>query len=276
MPSNNIKFQKLNIATLFLETTDSVEIENIIKEKVKSGGVLFTQYPIAIDLSMCSTAELEKFNFEKISAIAQSHEVLIIGVTSEKIKERIDILNKTKTRFIMTSGSEDNEKSLATSSKESQEVKDVVKTSTSENTQEKTTDVKEDDKNQEHITNESSDLDTDLAANIDPKATYIHYGNVRSGTQIYAENKSLIIFGNVGDGAEIVADDCIFVFGKAMGRIIAGAKNSDSVVYCTNFDPQLISINGTYFTADDIEPKLIGSKVLVSLENDKLKFNNNL
>ena len=103
-------------------------------------------------------------------------------------------------------------------------------------------------------------------------ATMIHYGNVRSGSMIYAQNKSLIIFGNVGDGAEVIADECVFIFGRALGRVLAGAKNKDSIVFCKHFNPQLVSINGVYCTADDLESTYVDKSILVRLKDGKLDY----
>ncbi|MGN1394105.1 MAG: septum site-determining protein MinC [Succinivibrionaceae bacterium] len=113
----------------------------------------------------------------------------------------------------------------------------------------------------------------DIIKNLDPSATLIHVGNVRSGSQLYARNKSLVVIGNVGDGAELCADDCVFVFGTLKGRVLAGGQNNkNSIIYCNNFEPQLISIAGVYQTIDDINEKFVGHKVLTKLNGTSFDF----
>ena len=106
-----------------------------------------------------------------------------------------------------------------------------------------------------------------------PEVTMIHVGNVRSGNSLYAKNKSLVVIGNVGDGAEIAADDCIYVFGSVRGRIQAGGrKNTNSIIYCNDFRPQLVSIAGIYSTIENMPEKAIGKGVLVSLKDNTLEY----
>lgn len=106
-----------------------------------------------------------------------------------------------------------------------------------------------------------------------PETTMIHVGNVRSGNSLYAKNKSLVIIGNVGDGAEIAADDCIYVFGSVRGRIQAGGRrNTTSIIYCNDFKPQLVSVAGIYSTIENMPPEVIGKGVLVSLKNGVLEY----
>ncbi len=107
----------------------------------------------------------------------------------------------------------------------------------------------------------------------DPAATLIHTGNIRSGASVDARNKSLVVLGNVGDGAEIAADDCVYVFGSARGRIRAGGRrNTGSVIYCSDFRPQLVAIAGIYSTIENMPQNAIGRRVLVSLRNNALEY----
>lgn len=100
-----------------------------------------------------------------------------------------------------------------------------------------------------------------------------HDGNLRSGIQLYARGKNLVIFGNVGDGAEAAADGSIFVFGSVKGRVIAGASgDKNSMIYCTDFAPQLFSIAGTYKTIDELPTDVPGKPILVRLDGSKFTF----
>ncbi len=103
--------------------------------------------------------------------------------------------------------------------------------------------------------------------------TKVHHGNVRSGQQIYAAGGSLVIIGTVGNGAEVIADDSIHIYGSLRGRALAGARgNTQARIYCQELDPELVSIAGTYQLSDALPKEMNGQNVHIHLEQDKLIF----
>lgn len=100
------------------------------------------------------------------------------------------------------------------------------------------------------------------------KITTVHHGTVRSGQQIYAENSSLIVIGTVNEGAELLSDGDIHVYGRLYGRAIAGLSgNEKSYIFATHFQPSLVGIADTFAMVDDISDAshTIGRSVSVSL-----------
>ncbi|MDY3331065.1 MAG: septum site-determining protein MinC [Pelistega sp.] len=97
---------------------------------------------------------------------------------------------------------------------------------------------------------------------------------LRSGERIYAAGGDLIIVGNVGHGAEVIADGNIHVYGHLLGRAIAGAKGDNAArIFTTHLDPQLVAIAGIYRLFDgDASPDLLKKTVMVSLKNETLSF----
>ena len=63
-----------------------------------------------------------------------------------------------------------------------------------------------------------------------PRQTKIVKQNIRSGQQVYAKNGDLIIFGAVGNGAEVIADGSIHIYGALRGKAMAGAAGDTSAV----------------------------------------------
>ena len=59
-------------------------------------------------------------------------------------------------------------------------------------------------------------------------SSQVHIGAVRSGQQIYAQGRSLVVIGNVNSGAEVMADGDVYVFGRLMGRAVAGIGTGQS------------------------------------------------
>lgn len=96
---------------------------------------------------------------------------------------------------------------------------------------------------------------------------------VRSGQQVRAQNRDVIIMGSVNPGAEVLADGNITVFGKVMGKLIAGASgNLDARIFATDLNPEIVCIAGIYQLADDIDSEYKNGLVQVALKNDKLEM----
>lgn len=97
--------------------------------------------------------------------------------------------------------------------------------------------------------------------------------SVRSGQQIHAANRDVIIMGSVNPGAEILADGNITVFGKVLGKVIAGASgNMDAKIFATELNPEIVCIAGIYQLADDIPQAFKKGLVQVELKQEKLQF----
>ena len=72
-------------------------------------------------------------------------------------------------------------------------------------------------------------------------------GPIRSGQQVYARGRDLIIIGMVSAGAEVAADGCVHVYGRLRGKAMAGASGDLSArVYCLSFGAELVSIAGNF------------------------------
>jgi septum site-determining protein MinC len=99
----------------------------------------------------------------------------------------------------------------------------------------------------------------------------LHDKPVRSGQQIYARGRDLILTTLVGNGAEVIADGSIHVYGALRGRALAGAQGDESArIYCQEFHAELVSIAGQYRVFEDIPQDLRGQSVQAWLEGDRL------
>jgi septum site-determining protein MinC len=74
---------------------------------------------------------------------------------------------------------------------------------------------------------------------------------LRSGQQVYARGRDLVIFSMVNAGAEVIADGHIHVYAPLRGRAIAGARgNTEARIVALSLEPELISIAGVYRTSE--------------------------
>ncbi len=101
----------------------------------------------------------------------------------------------------------------------------------------------------------------------------MHTSPVRSGQQIYAQDRDLTVCATVGAGAEVIADGSIHIYGALRGRALAGAGGlATARIFCREFNAELVAIAGTYKVLEEIPRDLIGKPVQIWLENDSLRI----
>ncbi|ACE85927.1 septum site-determining protein MinC [Cellvibrio japonicus] len=94
---------------------------------------------------------------------------------------------------------------------------------------------------------------------------------VRSGQQIYAEGADLIVLAQVSEGAEVLADGHIHVYGTLRGRALAGVKGDESArIFCQQLEAELVSIAGNFVLQDSLPKALLKKPAQVSLSGDKV------
>ena len=99
---------------------------------------------------------------------------------------------------------------------------------------------------------------------------------LRSGQQLYAKGRDLIVLAMVNPGAEVIADGHIHVYAPLRGKAIAGARGfTGARIFAQSMDPELISIAGIYRTSENpLPPEVRGRAAQVALqsttEGDKL------
>jgi septum site-determining protein MinC len=93
---------------------------------------------------------------------------------------------------------------------------------------------------------------------------------VRSGQQIYARERDLVVVGDVSPGAEVIADGHVHVYGTLGGRAIAGARGRrDAAIFALELRAELVAVCGIYRTFEDGPPAAnAGKPVRISLEAD--------
>ncbi|MCW5567932.1 MAG: septum site-determining protein MinC [Dokdonella sp.] len=113
------------------------------------------------------------------------------------------------------------------------------------------------------------------AAPIAPaSAVSLMHGNpVRSGQQLYAQGRDLVVAATVGAGAEVIADGSVHVYGALRGRALAGAQGDEKArIFCREFHAELVAIAGRYKVIEEIPAELRGKAVQVWLEDDSLRL----
>jgi len=104
-------------------------------------------------------------------------------------------------------------------------------------------------------------------------SSQLHTQPVRSGQQVYAQGRDLTVCAMVGNGAEVIADGSIHIYGSLRGRALAGARGDlNARIFCREFHAELVAVAGQYRVLESIPPELVGKPVQIWLENDKLQI----
>lgn len=109
-----------------------------------------------------------------------------------------------------------------------------------------------------------------------PLGALVIHKPLRSGQQIYARGRDLVVLAMVNVGAEIIADGHIHVYAPLRGKAIAGARgNTEARIFALSMEAELISIAGIYRTSEnELPPNVFGKPTQVRLvpspEGDKL------
>jgi septum site-determining protein MinC len=104
-------------------------------------------------------------------------------------------------------------------------------------------------------------------------APLYHHTPVRSGQQLYAKGRDLIVLGQVSNGAEVIADGSVTVFGRLAGKAIAGAGGDTSArIFCLSFQAELVSIAGRYRVFESLPQDLRARPCQLFLQGDKLEI----
>ena len=97
---------------------------------------------------------------------------------------------------------------------------------------------------------------------------------LRSGQSLNHVGGDLIVTNSINSGAEAITDNNLHVYGRAQGRLVAGATgDKDARIFCQVFNPSLVSVAGTYCLRDNLPEDVIDKAVQVRfVEGEGLVF----
>lgn len=102
----------------------------------------------------------------------------------------------------------------------------------------------------------------------------VHSQMLRSGQSINHVGGDVILTKGINAGAEAITDYSLHVYGKAEGRLVAGATgDTNAKIFCLRFNPSLVSVAGTYCLKENIPTEYLDKAVQVSyLDGQGLVF----
>lgn len=239
-PAAELKFGQVGIANLRIKRLDSVGIAQELADKVHSAPQLFLRAPLVIDLSHLSSLPEPSVVRELIERIRECG-MLPVGLSygtseNEALAVSLDLPLFAKFRTAFERSGEP-------------AVAPPVASPTPE-----------------------PPVPASAPVNKHTPMRSLHQDKpVRSGQQVYARDGDLIVTNLVANGAEVIADGSIHVYGPLRGRALAGAQgDAGARIYCQEFHAELVSIAGQYRVFEDLPSDLRGQPVQAWLEGEKL------
>lgn len=95
---------------------------------------------------------------------------------------------------------------------------------------------------------------------------------LRSGQRVYARHTDLVVIGMVSQGAEVIADGNVHVYGPLRGKAMAGARGDTSArIFTTQLDAELLAVAGVYRVVEaKLDRSLHNQPALVYLDGETL------
>lgn len=107
----------------------------------------------------------------------------------------------------------------------------------------------------------------------EPVTALQHHGQVRTGQQVYAQACDLVVVGTVANGAEVLADGNIHIYGALRGRAFAGALGDKHArIFCGEFRAEIVSIAGHYRVFEELPKEFAGKAVQIQLQQERLQI----
>lgn len=238
-----IKFGQVGIANLRIRELDLDRLRSELSHKVETAPQLFLRAPLVVDLShLPALPSLD--STVALLAMVRECGLLPVGLAygtreNEELAKKLDLplLAKFRASFERDQGNND---AIAPPRSKSESTPAAKPRDAS-------------------------------AAGAQPAVGLFSDKPVRSGQQLYARNGDLVIANLVGNGAEVIADGSIHVYGALRGRALAGVQGDEKArIFCQEFHAELVSIAGVYRVIEDIPAEMRGKPVQAWLENDKL------
>lgn len=240
--------------SLKLHTADLDIIDERLADKVQQAPGFFKDSPVVVDLSVIEEQLAQGGTFDTEDLIKRIRAHKLVPIVASVIDKSSPFASSIALP-LMEAGI----KREQSSSKEAAD------------------DAKEQSQSAEAADKAAADSKLELAAatqvEVLIKAPMLLKRPVRSGQQVYARDTDLIIMGQVGAGAEVIADHNIHVYGPLRGRALCGVSgNTSTRIFCQSLEAELVSVAGNFRVLEEIPPDLRGKPAQIWLDKDRLNI----
>jgi septum site-determining protein MinC len=238
IPCYEIKSADLSLVALLLKTVDVATVSHELSQQLADSPGFFDQDPVVIDVSALAHEDHPKLDLTALMAVLREHQLVPLAIKGAQA----EFLALARGVGLVDASDARIRRSVQIAEASVPDTKPAPPVSAA------------------HQVLGAMRIDKPL----------------RSGQQVYAKGRDLIVMGMVNAGAEVIADGHIHVYGTLRGKAIAGARgNVDAQIFAQVMEPELISIAGVYRTSENpLSPEVLGKAAQVCLqsgpEGDKL------
>ncbi|QDQ87021.1 septum site-determining protein MinC [Alcaligenaceae bacterium SJ-26] len=266
-PALDFKSATLYALRLVLHTHEPAEIEAELTQRMDHAGSLFRQEPIVIDARQLQQSPdwpwlLELLRRQQLPVIGVLAEGTLLDDAQAAGLTAVDTAAERPARAPVAEENADRAQAAPAHAGSAQSKPAVSKKQAAANPI-PAPDVAA------AATGEQPATDAPLSAD-----TLVINRPLRSGQRIYARNGDLIVIGMVSQGAEVIADGNIHVYGPLRGKAMAGARgNPGARIFTTCLEPELVAIAGVYRVVENaLEPDVHQRAALIQLDGEHLRI----
>ena len=248
----DFKSATLYAVRLVLHSADPQRLEAALAQRMKDAGGFFENEPVVID---ASRLEEETVDWPRLLAALQSHNLPAIGVVAEG--GNLEAARAAGLAPVDLSATATRTVPAATAAQPAAEPPEAQPAPVAAEFP------------------AAAELAAEAAATPAPATPAMIVNRpLRSGQRIYARNTDLVVIGMVSQGAEVIADGNVHVYGPLRGKAMAGARGDTSArIFTTQLDPELLAVAGVYRVVEDkLDAQVHGKPALVSLQGETLKI----
>ncbi len=231
----DIKSADLSMVALLLKTTDTQAVSDALSRQLAESPDFFDQDPVIIDLSGLNSSEDGfSIDFPGLIRVLKMHALVPLAI---KGADGL-VLEQAKTAGLVDAADARIRRSVP--------VSEALPVNTA-----------------------PAPSESVVAPVVGPLGALVVDKPLRSGQQVYAKGRDLVVMAMVNPGAEVIADGNIHIYATLRGKAIAGARgNTDARIFALAMEPELISIAGVYRTSENTLPKeVLGLPAQVCLQS---------
>ena len=235
-PCYDIKSADLSLLALLLKTTDISLVSSALQQQMAETPGFFDQDPVMVDVSALGLELDQTIDLEALLAVLREHQFLPLAIKGAHEA----LLAKAKGLGLVDASDARIRRSVL--------LEEPTKAA---------------------ATPHEPELAVSPPPVVVPLGAMVIDKPLRSGQQVYAKGRDLIVLAMVNAGAEVIADGHIHVYGALRGKAIAGARgNMHAKIFAQVMEPELISIAGVYRTSENALPQhVLGQAAQVCLQS---------
>ena len=218
-PCYEIKSADLSLVALLLKTTDIAAVSRALKQQTAESPGFFDQDPVVIDVSGLGLVDDETIDLKGLMVVLREHALVPLAIKGAPAA----LLQLAKGEGLVDASDARIRRSVPLAEAPAPQAPPVEQ----------------------------------IAPQTKPAGAMFIDKPLRSGQQVYAKGRDLIVMGMVNAGAEVIADGHIHVYGTLRGKAIAGARgNGDAQIFAQVMEPDSFPSQGSTAPAKIHCPKM--------------------